>query len=544
MLNRLPSHLLLIRNYEWLLSFVVATGVIIGFSYFLEPRWETNDDVAMSMVAHGYGLAAYGSPNLIFSNPLWGYIVRAIPAVNGVVGYSSATLLCLGLSAWLTLYSLLKLGVSKSISTLFLLLIFARPTLFPQFTINSGLLTVAAMLGLRAYANHQSKSFFLLIGALALAFLGFLIRSQEFILVLAISLPLLPWSSIWKRRSLHIGLLILGLSILLASIVEAHTYTGEGWQYFNQLNIARAPFTDFGASAHLQQRPEIMARYDFSENDLELLTSWFFADPKIADPQTLTDILRELRPIHYQTGSLGQGWLSVTAIANPLILPLSFAAIFLFCLNPKCSTAIAWLLFLGASFTTGVLGRPGILRIYIPLLSLLVAFSLFQFFGAHHNLRRTHQRLHQSAMVVILLMACTWNFMILLPEQASSQTKIQRVQADLSYFPHESVVSWGAEFPFEFAYPVLSNPFTFRNIQLYPLGVFTHAPFSISYQQQQSGNGMIERLRQPNGVLVMSSPEQTEMLRRYCEESFEGNFKIKVEQENRSIKIQRLNCER
>ena len=38
-----------------------------------EPLWETNDDVAMSMAAHGYGLAAYSSPHLIFSNVVWGH---------------------------------------------------------------------------------------------------------------------------------------------------------------------------------------------------------------------------------------------------------------------------------------------------------------------------------------------------------------------------------------------------------------------------------------------------------------------------------------
>lgn len=47
------------------------------FSFF--PRWETNDDVFMSMIAHGFGAMEKGSPSLFFSNVLRGYIVRAIP---------------------------------------------------------------------------------------------------------------------------------------------------------------------------------------------------------------------------------------------------------------------------------------------------------------------------------------------------------------------------------------------------------------------------------------------------------------------------------
>ncbi len=543
MLNRLPSFTRITRKYEGLLSFSIAILILVVFSFFFEPRWETNDDVGMSMVAHGYGLATYGSPYLIFSNPIWGYIVRVIPDFNGIVGYSSATLLCLGLSAWLILYSLLKLRVSKTIAVLGLLLIFSRPMLFPQFTINSGLLTVASILGLRAYTSQQCKSLLLLISALILAFLGFLVRSQEFMLVIFVALPLLPWAAIGKQRSLQVGLLFLGLGILLASMLEAHSYTGQIWQYFNQLNTARAPFTDFGASEHLRQRPDIMARYGFSDNDLALVTHWFFADPHIANPQTLMSMLNELGSIPFLVASWFQGVAAVKAITHPIILPLSFSAIFLFCINPKWPTAIAWFLFLGASFSTGILGRPGILRVYIPLLILLLAFSLLQSSQSSYNLKFSSKRLRQSMMVFTLLIVCAWNFVILVPEQAASQEKTQQVQADLTHFPNEPVVIWGAEFPFEFAYPVLARPLAFSHIQLYPLGVFTHAPFSVSYQQQQSENGMIERLRQPNGVLVMSSPAQTEMLRLYCQESFEGSFKQKVEQATQSIQIQRLNCE-
>lgn len=478
------------RERDVLLSFLLSLGIISVFCYLFEPRWETNDDVGMSMVAHGYGLATYGSPYLIFSNPIWGCIVRSIPDINGVVGYSSATLLCLGLSAWLMLYSLLKLGVSKTISVLGLLLIFARPTLFPQFTINSGLLTVASILGLRAYTSEQSKSLPLLMSALVLAFFGFLARSQEFILVIVVALPLLPWAAIGKQRSLQIGLLFLGIGILFASIVEAHSYTGKNWEYFNQLNVARAPFTDFGASEHLKKRPDIMTRYRFSENDLALVSSWFFADPKIANPPVLLEMLKELGPTLFRSGNnTAQGWSAVKAIVHPLVLPLSLTAALLFLINPKWSTMSAGLLFLAAAFTTGILGRPGVLRVYIPLLSLLVAFSLLQFSHISHNPQRYWQRLSQPTIAFLLLLAFTWNLMMLAPEQAASQEKIQQVQTDLSHFPSEPVVSWGSEFPFEFAYPVLAKPSAFRHIQLYPLGVFTHAPFQFRINSNNRGTG-------------------------------------------------------
>lgn len=45
----------------------------------------------MSIVAHGYGIAAVGMPNLLFFNVIWGCLVRAIPQIHGLWGYSIAT---------------------------------------------------------------------------------------------------------------------------------------------------------------------------------------------------------------------------------------------------------------------------------------------------------------------------------------------------------------------------------------------------------------------------------------------------------------------
>ena len=68
----------------WLIvgSLAIAAAFVFSLCLVFEARWETNDDVAMSMVAHGYGVAAFGSPNLIFSNVLWGYLVRAVPQIK------------------------------------------------------------------------------------------------------------------------------------------------------------------------------------------------------------------------------------------------------------------------------------------------------------------------------------------------------------------------------------------------------------------------------------------------------------------------------
>ena len=124
------------------LAISIALPLILCF--YFAPRWETNDDIGMSMVAHGYGLAATSSPNLVFSNVIWGYLVQSCPQMNGLLGYSAATLVTLVICGMTILIGLRKVGLDWITGSATARCLLARPILFPQFTINAGLLTVGA----------------------------------------------------------------------------------------------------------------------------------------------------------------------------------------------------------------------------------------------------------------------------------------------------------------------------------------------------------------------------------------------------------------
>src|SRR6476469_2433671 len=83
------------KNYNWPISLGLTCALVFALCCAFTPRWQDNDDVLMSMIAHGYVRAVYGSPQLIYSNILWGYLVRGIPSIDGVTGYSIATLACI-----------------------------------------------------------------------------------------------------------------------------------------------------------------------------------------------------------------------------------------------------------------------------------------------------------------------------------------------------------------------------------------------------------------------------------------------------------------
>ncbi|MXS79463.1 hypothetical protein ABF86_01490 [Nitrosomonas sp. GH22] len=199
------------KNSQLAWDILASAVFVFALCFFFEPRWETNDDVAMSMVAHGYGIAAVGMPNLIFSNVVWSYLVRAIPQIDGVLGYSIATIGALVIVGAVVLHAFRKLGFGRLVSLFVLIFLLVRPVLFPQFTINAGLLTVGAVCCWHFYRRYGNWR--ILLTGCFLAFGGYLVRSHEFFLIVLIALPLLPWTKLASDRTAQASALALLLAI-------------------------------------------------------------------------------------------------------------------------------------------------------------------------------------------------------------------------------------------------------------------------------------------------------------------------------------------
>ncbi len=515
------------------IAFIMAAALIVSLCLAFDPRWETNDDVVMSMAAHGYGLAAYGTPNLIFSNVLWGYVVRALPSINGVLGYSLATMAILLICGWATLYFLLRLGAGYLLGLLAVALLFLRPTLYPQFTVNAGLLTVAAVIGWQVHARWAGMGS--LITACLLAFFGYLIRGQEFFLVLGVALPLLPWRALRERRQMQVAFLLLSVAIASAAAFDHWSYIGQEWQDFEDLNSARLPYTDYGAGEHLKQRPEILARHGYTQNDIDLVNGWFFVDPQIADSKSLNAMLTELGHLPTQEGNIQSGFVAIKTLFDLGFLPVILSALLLLVLVPQWPVAVAWLLCLTALFAMGIIGRPGVLWVYVPLVSLLLVAPLI--------LGLARQGGRQQIAALMLLVACVGNAYLFIPPTLMTKQRMQQVQKDVHDLPAGPIVSWANSFPFVYTFPVLANNLDSRNIRFYGLDSFTHAPFSVASAEQSAGRGVVERLQTTTGIPVIASQKRIELLRIYCGERLKGRLNSIITYQTSRITVQQIRCE-
>jgi uncharacterized membrane protein (DUF485 family) len=504
------------KSYSISFALSVATVFIFILCALFAPRWETNDDVAMSMIAHGYGGVSAASHKLIFSNVIWGDLVRFLPEIHGVLGYSTATLMVLLITGAVLLYSFraIEAGIILSVSSLILLL--ARPILFPQFTINAGLLTISAILLFHLYARE--KNWVTLSLGVLLAFFGYCVRAQEFFLVFLVALPLLPWRTLIQERAPKIALVVLALAIVVAVIYHKQAYDGVEWESFHELEVPRSVYSDFGAVDRLKDQPEIYKEYHYSVNDLDLLENWFYVDPKIANPVAMNEMLEKLGPVSMNKTSFKNARRGVRALYNPILLPAVLSALALFMLWPNKKVAGAWLLCIASVGIIGFLGRPAILRVYIPLTVLLCIAPLIM-----APLRSDRRRMLAT---MVILIAALINTVYLMIDAKKSEKKIQQVNEALAEFPSYPVVVWGASLPYEYLYPVLGASPRVKSYEYYGLGTFTLAPFSLAYSEQKAGRGMIDLLLTEQGINIFSGNHSIALLSTYCGEHFGGTLKI------------------
>lgn len=521
-----------LRCIPALAAALLAPVLMMALLYqYADPRWMTNDDIAMSMVAHGYGLADHGSPNLFFSNILWGYLVRAIPTVHGVLGYSIASLAALLIASGTLLYALWRLGTSFWIGLLVCALVLVRPALFPQFTINAGLLSLAAIACWCLYA--RDRSWRVLAAGCGLFLAGFLERNHEALIVLIVGLPLLPWRTLAGLRPCRLALILLATILVSATWFDRLSYEGAEWASFNALNLPRAAFTDFGALDSLEQRPDILARYGYTHNDLDLLKHWFFVDADIADPDKLNAMLRDLGPLPAQNGSLVKALLGVQMLWYSDFVPLLALAALLAIAYRSRRAAISWALCVLAVFCLGLAGRPGTLHVYYPLIATLLMAPLLA--------SRPAQRAG-PLLTAAIGAACALNLGVVLSQASAMAAGARELRTALAGFPQETVAIWGANYPFEAMYGVLSIQPSAQGQRFYGLGVFTLAPFAVSRAEQLTGRGFPERLQSPEGLPILANDAYIARLAAYCAERRHGQLRALAVQHFGPLTLSRQQC--
>src|SRR5882724_5332328 len=219
-------------------AYLVTVGAMVMVLLLARKSWQTNDDIGMAMISGGYGIAAAPSSGLVFSNVVWGWLLSHLPVVAGVEPYSLLTYAALLVSAAAILLSVQKNGTPLLLSHAIVVAMFVPVLATPQFTFTAGYLTVAALAVLMAWRGSQTRAYLWCAGVMLLV--AGLIRSLEFLFVLAVSAPFLmaQWRSL-DRRGLYALAAILAILLGAAHLLDVHYYSSADWSAFQGMNRIR-----------------------------------------------------------------------------------------------------------------------------------------------------------------------------------------------------------------------------------------------------------------------------------------------------------------
>lgn len=526
-------------------------AVIVSLLVAFKPFWETNDDVAGSMIAHGYGIAGVASPSLLISNVCWGWFLQLIPSIGGVLPYSYVWITVIFLSGCAIFSSLRRMGCETMISLLAVTVILIRPIASPQFTVVAGLAGVAGVVVWISYFVDKRR-LWLVAGSLFL-FIAYLIRSQELLFVLIVVSPLIPWRAMIRDKNIKIATAALVAIVAGAHLLNWQYYQKPEWATFNSRAMVLRDFTDFNVNYYLKMNPRVLLANGYSSNDLSLITNWFFDDPAITDPVRLQQLWNSIDTSKRIFANVRFGVSALAALSEPQIAPLILSATVFGLISPYRIKFLAMLgLFMACIFTYGLLGRPAVLRTYYPIVSLLLISSMFRTVGfnpirpsdltAAKGAKLRERPIFVFSISVLLLAIGTAGFHHYTANRAAIE-RLKITRTDISQLDrNELYVVMGGDFPYESAYPAIDRDKSIRTLNLYATGTSSLAPFAKARWEGRPWSGLIDQLLHGPPLPFIANEYHISLLKTYCLEHHSRELRVTRQQVMRSFTVSYLTC--
>lgn len=495
----MDAHALLARlrqgthsRYQKFLPYVIGFVVLCAFLFASRPFWLTNDDVSMAMIANGTGIAAAPSPRLVLTNIAWGYLIGWLPSMGGIQPYTLMTYLALGLSYLAVLYALARSHANPWLAAPLLLTVFVPTLVYPQYTLVAGYLACAGCVLICLPSAAQSWLSIGLAGVLLV--LSGLVRADETLLVALVSAPLCLgcWSvtaDAGIRRRWLLVLAIAGVAFVGFQLWDFHVFSAGSWQRFGETYTLRTALTDFNVNGFYVEHQQPLRQAGYSPNDLRLFSDWFYVDPTVFSVDNLAHLMRSIPLSGRLAANLSLAATVLVPFTDPQVLTLCLAILFIALYHGRQRHYVTGILtLLGVMLLLLALGRPGVTRIYVPVLAVLALAGLMQ--------PATDEK-HRHVFPVLAMLVCAVGVLIAVHNQ--NQADIQRsqaVQVATRHLPHESMlVIWGADYPYTDEYLPFDPPQAVPSLSIYSLGEYSLAPYCLeSLYRDTRGKGLVQAL--------------------------------------------------
>lgn len=446
--------------------------------------WLTNDDVAMSLISTGNGIADQPASRLVLTNIAWGYLVQWFPDFGGIRAYTWVTYLAL-LTAWCgCVAGFRRSEVEHRLAALVLLLVYAPAVIHPQFTLVAGYLAAAGLL--LGYGAIASRS--IVAGGCAglLIVLSGLARADEAALVLLVAAPFCiePLRTAWdsERRRHWLALAAATAAVFLGfQLLDYFSFSYGEWAAYAQDYALRTGFTDFKFSVYFREHPATLKGSGFSVNDMRLISDWFYLDTRVFSPDRLERLLASLPWEGRFHASVASAWELLEPFTEPLVAILAASLLVMLFFQRRSRHLLAALvIFALVMVLVWCAGRPGISRIYIPVFAALALLGITRF---RSGPSRAKDLLLVAALVTTVLFCLHIGI-----RDRNLEFKSQQVQSLSCSLPRDSlIVIWGGSYPLTSEYPPFQPIGSGCPVDYYSFGEFSLAPYAIEHLHRHTG---------------------------------------------------------
>ena len=516
------------------LAAVLGSAILwTAFSLTLGPRYATNDDPLIAMLAAGTGFAAAPDPHLIFTNVLVGRVLNALFTAWPERPWYAAYLLCVHVVALAGLL-FAAMRASPRPQRLALCILFFAVAAAPfannlQFTVAA---FVAAQAGVLLALGRLAQPSGGALAAASLLIAGSLVRFESFALVLALAAPVglvLGWGQS-RRTVLSAGLpLAAGVTLAMAALAfDAAVYARDSeWAGYREFNRALRPFVDFDrAAADTPESAAALKAVGWSRNDHRLLLHWFHPHGDVFSTGKLRTVLAQVPEAageRWERLGPGLARMASNRAALPIFLSMPLALALAWPLGRARWAVFAAFAASGAVLVLLIAFRKAPPHVYLPVLAWPLAVSLV-LPAAMAPGRRMRAALAVSGVLAGIGLVRSVTFQ----RQEAVEGRIHegeygRALQHLSVPPGRLYILW-ATFPYHVGSP-MAVPGAWPGVPFVALGWPYRTPAARSNLLARGYGDVMEALRDPR-VRLVAPPDAAGWIEQYARRHGSGELRL------------------
>jgi hypothetical protein len=291
------------RALTCLAAIPLASAFVSLFLLLGTPRFDTNDDVVMRLIASGF----FGAPSehLVFSHVLLGKVLRLLfecwPALPW---YELQLLTAYAVSLTALIYALaphLRREPGLAVASLGLLVFIGSHTLLRiSFTSIALLTSFSGLLLFLSAGDREDRSLRAIAGGLLVCW-GALIRSEAMLAAVAVAAPaaaLFARALGWRAWGLFA--IAVGLPLAFATTFHLATYDSPEWRAYFEYDRARGQLHGTPRLAWDRRTTARLGKIGWSVDEFDLFKSWVLIDDSVYSSQKLDALLEMTEHLAYR----------------------------------------------------------------------------------------------------------------------------------------------------------------------------------------------------------------------------------------------------